>query len=104
MIFAISQYKNIQATKKDVLDALDQYRALTHRVDSYVFNDGTKKELLNLNGTIPMIYKSEFIIVVITFEHLMIHRFRKHLSHPGLHLADGHSSVQRANLLCEADT
>lgn len=69
-----SQYKNIQATKKDVLDALDQYRALSHRVDSYVFNDGTKKELVNLNGTIPMIYKSKWkwwrknVFVVITYD------------------------------------
>ena len=55
----IFQYKNIQATKKDVLDALDQYRALSHSLDSYVFNDGSKKELLKLSGTIPVVYKSK---------------------------------------------
>lgn len=54
-----SQYKNIQATKKDVLQALDQYRALIHSLDWYVFNDGSKKELVKLCGTIPVTYKSE---------------------------------------------
>jgi ESCRT-I complex subunit TSG101 len=57
--FIILQYKNIQATKKDVMTALEQYRAVTYRVDTYVFNDGSKKELLNLSGTIPVIYKSK---------------------------------------------
>lgn len=53
-----SQYKNIQSTKKDVLYAIEQYRALTYRLDNYSFNDGSTKELLNLSGTIPVVYKS----------------------------------------------
>lgn len=66
------QYKNIQATKKEVLDVLEQYRALTYRLDNYVFNDGARKELLNLNGTIPVVYKSE--IRLESSMRLMIHR------------------------------
>lgn len=53
----LAKYKNITATKKDVLQAMEQYRALVFRQDSYVFNDGTRKDLLNLTGTIPVIYK-----------------------------------------------
>ncbi|CRK96015.1 CLUMA_CG009455, isoform A [Clunio marinus] len=53
----LSKYQNIQATKKDVLDLLEQYRALNYRLDSYVFNDGSKKDLLSLTGTIPVVYK-----------------------------------------------
>lgn len=45
------------------MDAMAQYRALAHSLDSYVFNDGTRKELLKLNGTIPVIYKSTLIFV-----------------------------------------
>jgi ESCRT-I complex subunit TSG101 len=41
------------------MTALEQYRAITYRVDAYVFNDGSRKELLNLSGTIPVVYKSE---------------------------------------------
>lgn len=64
-----SQYKNIQATKKDVVDALDQYRALSYSLDSYVFNDGSKKELLKLNGTIPVVYKSELRLSLSMIHH-----------------------------------
>lgn len=101
-ITLFSQYKNIQATKKDVMTALEQYRAITYRVDSYVFNDGSKKELLNLSGTIPVVYKSkdEFFHNI-----LMIHRAicSEHLSYSDLYLADGHTSLQRADLLRQAD-
>jgi len=54
------QYKNIATTKRDIVQALEQYRALNFRQDSYVFNDGTRKELLHLSGTIPVIYKSNY--------------------------------------------
>lgn len=57
------QYKNIQTTKKDVVEALAQYRALGNSLDHYVFNDGTRKELLKLHGTIPVIYKSTLLFV-----------------------------------------
>lgn len=58
------QYKNIQATKKDVLLALEQYRALTYRNDNYVFNDGSSKELFCMTGTIPVVYKSKFHFLI----------------------------------------
>lgn len=53
----LSKYKNIAATKKDIIQANEQYRALNFRQDPYVFNDGTRKELVNLSGTIPVVYK-----------------------------------------------
>lgn len=54
----LAKYKNPSATKKDVKDALDQYQALSFRLDNYVFNDGSSKELMHLEGTIPVMYKS----------------------------------------------
>ncbi|XP_055528799.1 tumor susceptibility gene 101 protein [Wyeomyia smithii] len=50
-------YTDPVATKKDVADCLKQYKALAYRNDEYVFNDGTAKQLLNLQGTIPVRYK-----------------------------------------------
>jgi ESCRT-I complex subunit TSG101 len=54
----LNKYKNIATTKRDIVQALEQYRALNFRQDQYVFNDGARKELLNLSGTIPVIYKN----------------------------------------------
>lgn len=54
----LGKYKNIPATKKDILDALNNYRGLGYKLEKFVFNDGLIKELFNLNGTIPVVYKS----------------------------------------------
>lgn len=53
----LANYTDIAATKKDVDACVQQYRALAARNDEYVFNDGTTKQLLNLQGTIPVKYK-----------------------------------------------
>lgn len=50
-------YTDANATKKDVVDCLKQYKALAYRVEEYTFNDGSVKQLLNLKGTIPVRYK-----------------------------------------------
>ena len=60
MILYFFQYKNINATKKDIAQAIEQYRALNFRQDAYVFNDGTQRNLVNLSGTIPVVYKRNF--------------------------------------------
>lgn len=72
-------------TKKDIIDVLELYRGLTFKLENFgmfwlqfperkvivfifllnslqfctVFNDGNNKELLNINGTIPVVYKSK---------------------------------------------
>lgn len=50
-------YIDPTATKKDVSECLKQYKALSCRYEEYVFNDGTVKQLINLQGTIPVRYK-----------------------------------------------
>lgn len=63
---------------------LEQYRGLTYKLESFgtynlircisfvdqtqnisydasVFNDGSSKELLNIGGTIPVVYKSKLL-------------------------------------------
>ncbi|XP_053672838.1 tumor susceptibility gene 101 protein [Anopheles nili] len=53
----LSSYRDPTATKKDVMSALRIYHGLQHRMEEYVFNDGSTKMLLNLYGTIPVKYK-----------------------------------------------
>ncbi|XP_055613338.1 tumor susceptibility gene 101 protein [Uranotaenia lowii] len=53
----LSNYTNLAATKNDVLECIKVYKALAYRMEEYVFNDGTFKQLLNLQGTIPVRYK-----------------------------------------------
>ncbi|XP_055624273.1 tumor susceptibility gene 101 protein isoform X2 [Toxorhynchites rutilus septentrionalis] len=53
----LGNYIDPTATKKDVIECLKRYKALTYRYEEYVFNDGTIKQLLNLQGTIPVRYK-----------------------------------------------
>lgn len=50
-------YIDPTSTKKDVADCVKQYKALTCRYEEYVFNDGSVKHLINLQGTIPVRYK-----------------------------------------------
>ncbi|XP_063698453.1 tumor susceptibility gene 101 protein [Culicoides brevitarsis] len=52
-----ANYKQPEATKKDILEAVNQYRALDVQTEHFVFNDGSSKELVNLQGTIPVVYK-----------------------------------------------
>lgn len=50
-------YQSPENTTKDVINALNTYRGLTFSVESFVFSNGTRKELLNLKGTVPVPYK-----------------------------------------------
>ncbi|XP_045623851.1 tumor susceptibility gene 101 protein isoform X2 [Procambarus clarkii] len=52
-----NRYQNAEKTKVDVMTALHNYRGLSPKLDKFVFNDGTDRELLNLDGTIPVRYK-----------------------------------------------
>lgn len=54
---ALSKYRHPDATKRDVLATVQRFRGLFPKLESFVFNDGTQKELLNLDGTIPVSYK-----------------------------------------------
>lgn len=54
---ALAKYRNPDSTKRDVLTAIQHYRGLFPKLESYVFNDGGTKELLNLDGTVPVHYK-----------------------------------------------
>lgn len=52
-----SSYRNAEACKRDILAALHHYRGLQPKQQKYVFNDGRSRDLLVLEGTIPVPYK-----------------------------------------------
>ncbi|XP_061395136.1 tumor susceptibility gene 101 protein [Musca vetustissima] len=54
----LSKYKHVNATKKEIIDVVTNYRSLTYKLQKFVFNDGSSKDLFNLQGTIPVVYKN----------------------------------------------
>lgn len=53
----LSKYYNPDITRKDVCRVLEHYRGLNFRTEPFVFNDGSRKDLVNLQGTIPVNFK-----------------------------------------------
>lgn len=56
----LSKYKHRDFTCREVLNLIQIYRSLTYRLEAFVFNNGTRKDLLNLEGTIPVNYKGAY--------------------------------------------
>ncbi|CAA9996404.1 unnamed protein product [Nesidiocoris tenuis] len=50
-------YANPDVTKRDYTRAVEQYKHLTPSFGRFTFNDGRTKELLKLEGTVPIKYK-----------------------------------------------
>lgn len=55
--FTSSKYKYPDIAKPDVLRAFQNFKDLRPTLETFVFNDGNKKELVSLDGTIPVKYK-----------------------------------------------
>lgn len=53
----LTKYQNADITRKHITSVLSKYNSLQCKVEKFVFNDGSYKELLNLQGTIPVRYK-----------------------------------------------
>jgi len=51
------KYKHPDLTKRDVMSVLHHYRGLIPKPDKFTFNDGQQRDLITLNGTIPVPYK-----------------------------------------------
>ncbi|XP_018022226.1 tumor susceptibility gene 101 protein isoform X1 [Hyalella azteca] len=52
-----NRYQHVAKTKTDCMNLLNQYRGLAAKLDRFVFNDGITKQLLTLDGTIPVPFK-----------------------------------------------
>lgn len=50
-------YLNPEIAIRDIVTVVNQYQGLAPAQETYVFNDGTPAELVNLSGTIPVRYK-----------------------------------------------
>ncbi|XP_061177505.1 tumor susceptibility gene 101 protein-like, partial [Saccostrea echinata] len=65
---ALSQYKYADIAKRDIMNAISQFKDLRPELERFYFGDGTKKNLLNLNGTIPVNYEgNEYNIPIIVW-------------------------------------
>ncbi|NP_001086736.1 tumor susceptibility 101 L homeolog [Xenopus laevis] len=53
----LGKYKYRDLSVREILNVTSLYRDLKPIMDSYVFNDGSSRELLSLSGTIPVPYK-----------------------------------------------
>ncbi|XP_072161102.1 tumor susceptibility gene 101 protein isoform X2 [Bemisia tabaci] len=54
----LSKYQNKDRTRKDIMQALQAYHGLACSGGLYTFRDFTKKDLVCLEGTIPITYKT----------------------------------------------
>ncbi|GBP27283.1 Tumor susceptibility gene 101 protein [Eumeta japonica] len=51
------KYKHPEYVAREVINVIQRYRTLTYRREVFVFNNGSRKDLLQLDGTIPVNYK-----------------------------------------------
>ena len=51
-----ASYRNQDLCKRDILGALHHYKGLQPKLEKYVFNDGRSRDLICLEGTIPVPY------------------------------------------------
>lgn len=56
----LGKYKHRDYTVREVINLIQTYRSLTYRLEAFVFNNGIRKDLLNLEGTIPVNYKGAY--------------------------------------------
>lgn len=56
----LSKYQYPDRTKRDIMTSLQSYKNMTPKLETFVFNNGQRKELLCLDGTIPVRYKGVF--------------------------------------------
>ncbi|KAJ0173972.1 hypothetical protein K1T71_010118 [Dendrolimus kikuchii] len=56
----LSKYKHREFTCREVMNLIQIYRSLAYRLEAFVFNNGSRKDLLNLEGTIPVNYKGAY--------------------------------------------
>ena len=50
-------YRNSDRCKQDILNVLHHYNGLKPKLDKFTFNDGRSRDLICLEGTIPVPYR-----------------------------------------------
>ncbi len=59
-----SRYRNVETSRRDILSVLASNRGLAPDYDQFVFDDGSARHLVNVNGTIPVVYKYEIVFII----------------------------------------
>ena len=59
-----ASYRNDGRCKSDILGALQYYNGLKPKLDKFTFNDGRTRDLIVLDGTIPVPYRQDFFFVI----------------------------------------
>merc|ERR1711936_756083 len=67
-------------TKRDVLSLLHHYKGLTPKPDKLMFNDGRERDLLHIQGTIPVPYKGQTYNIPISLWLLDTHPYHAPLA------------------------
>nr|ACO15383.1 Tumor susceptibility gene 101 protein [Caligus clemensi] len=60
-------YRNPRQTKTELLNVMKHYRSLHAKVEYFSFNDGVRKKLIVLKGTIPIKYKGSYYNIPLSF-------------------------------------
>jgi len=68
-------YRNSDLTKRDIKAALQHYKGLVPKSDTFIFNDGSQRLLLNLAGTIPVPYRGNKYNIPVSLWLLDVHPF-----------------------------
>lgn len=53
----LTKYKHPDVTKREVLNVIQQHKSLSFKFESFIFNDGSCVELVNMEGTVPVLFK-----------------------------------------------
>ena len=61
------KYKHPESCRRDLTSLLRSYRGLAPQFDTFVFDNGEEKSLLNLNGTIPISYRGNTYNIPVCF-------------------------------------
>lgn len=62
-----AKYRHLEACKRDLFEALHAFKGLAPDYDTFVFDDGEEKTLVNVNGTIPINYKGNTYNIPVCF-------------------------------------
>jgi len=57
MVLSQVNYRHPELTKRQVQTLLHHYKGLATKKDKFIFNDGQEKDLVNIQGTIPVPYR-----------------------------------------------
>lgn len=53
-----AKYKHSEHTKQDILNTLKYFKSLSPKLEKYIFPTGVTKELICLDGTIPVVFRN----------------------------------------------